>query len=408
MKVIFLLVGSAILISSCSVTTSMKTSQRKLNRQAEVNATGSKVINKPIVAEVVVSKERKTTIYKTTNKDMANSLILVSGSGNKKRKKGSLLFSASENMKNEAQNRAQFQFMSEHQCDYLVDPLYKVDVESTSESKIINITVEVSAYPANYIKFTQPDSLPKSIVGEDPLANTGSVSRSLFGSKFELPSLNKEKKISSDKVSKPRIENPSSFGFMAAFGQNTFITDPLSVSDFNSSVGEFGSSEIDPGYSVVLGLSYFKKLSNRFGLHTGLNLNANIWKTVDSFYIYDFNYQISGERTTNGTIVSIETPIGVSIRLFKSIYLQTGIVFSYHAFSRYSYKDEGIKYDFFGASEFTNEESGAFKLNSPSQTGAFTSLEYQSKSGFFVGVRRQSSSGDLEWNANYFYLGKRF
>ena len=145
MKRITLLLCSAALLSSCSVTESMKTSQRKLNRQAETNAMNTKVVNKPILADLEVGPKRELSTYKTTNKDIAGSMIMSGGSEGKK---GGFLMSASEGMKNEAKNRAQFKFMEDFKCDYLVDPIYKIETESTSGSTTIYISVEVSAYPA--------------------------------------------------------------------------------------------------------------------------------------------------------------------------------------------------------------------------------------------------------------------
>jgi len=221
-----------VVFSSCSVTTSLKTSQSKLNRQAEASANSSKLVNKPLVADLTISTERKQLVYKTTNVDMANSVIMVAGQNGKK--KSSSLFTASESMKEEALNRAQFQFMMDFKCDYLIDPIYKVETESQSGSKMISITVELSAYPAIYKSFSQPDSLPKSIVGEDKM-KTGPLSRTFFGQKIEMPSLvskgsGSQKLLTNQSQSQKTKEKPrSTSGFLLGAGNSVFYADPINL-----------------------------------------------------------------------------------------------------------------------------------------------------------------------------------
>lgn len=383
MKSILFLLGSVFLISSCSITSSLKTSQRKINRQVEVDASGSSLINKPIVADVSVSTDRKITVYKTTNQDMVNSLILVSGTDQKK-KKSDLLFSASQNMKNEAQNRAQFQFMEEHQCDYLVDPIYKVDVESTSGSKIVNITVEVSAYPANYTKFSQPDSLPKIIIGELYVPASRQLSRSLLGDKADFPSFNKNIKNIDNKNTNIKEVKKTSFEILVGYGQSTFNVDPLSLSkEFGE--GEIYRMEYDPSRCGFLGLEVKSLLSNRLSTQTGINIAARSWN--------------NGEKDLvkySGNLFSIDIPIGIGLRIFKYLNLKSGLLLSYYVNGQYSFEYLDI------------DESESFELEKPIQTGLFSSMEYQSKGGFTLGFRISSGLGDLEWNANHFYLGKRF
>jgi hypothetical protein len=134
MRKLFALMLAGSLLASCSVTSSLKTSQRKMNRQAEANANSAKVVNKPILADLEVEMKRATTTYKTTNKDIGGTMFINTGGSSSK--KGNILATASEGMKNEAKSRAQFQFMADHKCDYLVDPIYKIETESTSEASI--------------------------------------------------------------------------------------------------------------------------------------------------------------------------------------------------------------------------------------------------------------------------------
>jgi hypothetical protein len=148
--------------SSCSVTSRLKTSEKYVNRQAEASANDAKLVNKPILADLEVSLVRAKTNYSVTNKEIGNSTMVLPSQG-KSKSKGALLAGPDEFYKSEAKKRAQFQFMADHKCDYLVDPIYLIETEAESNSDIVVIKVEVVAFPAVYKKFSQPDSLPKSI-----------------------------------------------------------------------------------------------------------------------------------------------------------------------------------------------------------------------------------------------------
>ena len=148
--------------SSCTISSRFKTSEKYVNRQAEASASDARLINKPILADLEVKMERAKTNYAVTNKEIGTSSMVLSG--NSRSKSGGNVFSTPEDyFKNEAKKRAQFQFMSEHKCDYLVDPIYKIDTEAKSSSDTLWIRIEILAFPAIYKKFSQPDSLPKCV-----------------------------------------------------------------------------------------------------------------------------------------------------------------------------------------------------------------------------------------------------
>jgi hypothetical protein len=74
--------------------------------------------------------------YNTTSADMSEALSISS----KRKNRNDLLISSKEMLLREAQNRAEFAFMEEFHCDFLVDPIYKFDLEEISS--ILNISNE--------------------------------------------------------------------------------------------------------------------------------------------------------------------------------------------------------------------------------------------------------------------------
>ena len=140
-----------------------------MGRQAESNGNTVALVNKPILADLTVSMTRQSIIFTTTNLELNNSSMDIQSAGTTNMVQGGEL----NYLKGEAKKRAQFQFMKDLACDYLVDPIYTVDVQSQSNSQVVNFQVELSAFPAKYSKFSQPDSLPKSVMQISSIDNRG-------------------------------------------------------------------------------------------------------------------------------------------------------------------------------------------------------------------------------------------
>jgi hypothetical protein len=165
-KLIFISVA-ATMLASCATNTSTRSTQRKMTRQASGNASNLDVLMRPVLADVTISEKREVFVYTTTSEDMSTALYL---SGDKK--KGNDIFvSSREVMKKEAENRAQFAFLEEYKCDFLIDPIYLFQLENSSEDNTVKIKVQVSAFTAKYKSFTQPDSLPKSVIQANALVD---------------------------------------------------------------------------------------------------------------------------------------------------------------------------------------------------------------------------------------------
>jgi hypothetical protein len=167
MRKLILFTLAASMLASCATNTSTRSTQRKMTRPASGNSGNLDVLMRPVLADVTISEKREVFVYTTTSEDMSTALYL-----NGDKKKGQDIFvSSREIMKKEAENRAQFAFLEEYKCDFLIDPIYLFQLENSSEDNTVKIKVQVSAYTAKYKSFTQPDSLPKSVIQANALAD---------------------------------------------------------------------------------------------------------------------------------------------------------------------------------------------------------------------------------------------
>ena len=156
---------AAALLGSCATNTSTRSTQRKMIRPATGTSSNLDVLMRPVLADVTISEKREVFVYTTTSEDMSTALYL----GRSKKRGDDIFISSREVMKREAENRAQFAFLEEYKCDFLIDPIYLFQLENSSEDNTVKIKVQVSAYAAKYKSFTQPDSLPKSVIQANSL-----------------------------------------------------------------------------------------------------------------------------------------------------------------------------------------------------------------------------------------------
>ncbi|MFM9005814.1 MAG: hypothetical protein ACKOSR_09980 [Flavobacteriales bacterium] len=167
MRKLLFLTMTAAMLGSCATNTSTRSTQRKMTRPATGTSSNLDVLMRPVLADVTISDKREVFVYTTSSEDMSTALYLGGG-----KKKGDELFvSSREVMKKEAENRAQFAFLEEYKCDFLIDPIYLFQLENSSEDNTVKIKVQVSAYTAKYRSFSQPDSLPKSVIQANSLVD---------------------------------------------------------------------------------------------------------------------------------------------------------------------------------------------------------------------------------------------
>ena len=167
MRKLIILSMAAAMLGSCATNTSTRSTQRKMTRPATGTSSNLDVLMRPVLADVTISEKREVFVYTTTSEDMSTALYL----GGSKKRGDDIFVSSREVMKKEAENRAQFAFLEEYKCDFLIDPIYLFQLENSSEDNTVKIKVQVSAYTAKYKSFTQPDSLPKRVIQANSLVD---------------------------------------------------------------------------------------------------------------------------------------------------------------------------------------------------------------------------------------------
>lgn len=130
---IFLFVVLCLTISSCSVNREVLTRQESKTALLAPHSTGMLV--KPVIADLEITKERKTINYEADLKLPINDL----------------------------KDNATRVFLETHKCDYIVDPKF-VRTSSSDDGLAKSIEYVLTGYAAVYSKVYQVDSLPKSIV----------------------------------------------------------------------------------------------------------------------------------------------------------------------------------------------------------------------------------------------------
>ena len=343
----------ALLLNSCSVTTMFKSSEKSMGRQAESNGNTVALVNKPILADLTVSMTRQSIIFTTTNLELNNSSMDIQSAGTTSMVQGGEM----NYLKGEAKKRAQFQFMKDLACDYLVDPIYTVDVQSQSNSQVVNFQVELSAFPAKYSKFSQPDSLPKSVMQISSIDTRG------------LPLY-----ISSKKVEK--TASAKEVGGIVGFG----LSKELNPSSTDESL-----------MSWNLGLYKSFGTSKPIGFRGELKIVGFGGKGVQTFYDYDvFGNLITNNYEVKRKYTSFVVPLMLSVNL-KKINLLAGIIPAYII----SDKSVSDNPNYSGGSNSVGADSGVtfglgYKLNDK-LTASYRYEKFQvsgySNHGFSLAIR---------------------
>ena len=351
-----LFVLSIVTFSSCTVVTRLKTSEKYVNRQAEASGSDAKLINKPILADLEVSMERLKSNISVTNKEIGSSSMVLSSQG-RSQGGGRSISTVEEYYKNEAKKRAQFQFMSEHKCDYLVDPIYKIDTESKSSSDTMLIKVEILAFPAVYKKFSQPDSLPKCVTQINYADYRG------------VPLW-----IGSDE--EPKYVSPAR-GIMSTLGVTQIKNSSYSEAGLGGSLGYFSQ----------------RRLVGKLSLRTEFSIITRSNKYQDSYYDpYFNNLGIQGYDS-----MEIE-------RKNRSVGFQTPVLFSIDGSRLGIYFGPAVNLDFMSISRSRPVGSSSWESYNSSgiEDGGFSlifGLNIHASDRFSFGYRHDNGSG-YAWRSN--------
>jgi hypothetical protein len=130
-------------IQSCTPVATLSISSKDrlstLKRESDIKVSGPQVVTKPMLADLDVDMERKKTTFSTT---------IAFGVGKEEARK-------------EAEQKAEFRFLEEHQCDFVMDPYFDTDISYSDGDGFYRIAVAMTGLSVTYKKFTALDSLPK-------------------------------------------------------------------------------------------------------------------------------------------------------------------------------------------------------------------------------------------------------
>jgi opacity protein-like surface antigen len=133
-KLNVLLIAGFLLALSSSCRTQSRVIGERNQKSPEINVNTPDVLIKPMVADLDISQEKKTSTYTAD-----------------------LNLNASEIKEN-----AQAKFMDEHSCDIIINPVYK-KITSLENSNVSKIEYEVSGFPATIKKIEQNDTLSTTV-----------------------------------------------------------------------------------------------------------------------------------------------------------------------------------------------------------------------------------------------------
>jgi hypothetical protein len=133
MKKIIPILLVVFLFTSCSIHRQITKDTK--SHDPEINAASFGMVIKPIVADLKVEATKQSVTY------IADLKLPL----------------------NELKNNAMELFLTTHKCDYVVDPIFS-RVTSVENSRLSDIKITITGFPATYSKVYQVDSLPKSVV----------------------------------------------------------------------------------------------------------------------------------------------------------------------------------------------------------------------------------------------------
>jgi hypothetical protein len=122
-----------LLFTSCSIHRQITKDTK--SHDPEINAASFGMVIKPIVADLKVEATKQSVTY------IADLKLPL----------------------NELKNNAMELFLTTHKCDYVVDPIFS-RVTTVENSRLSDIKITITGFPATYSKIYQVDSLPKSVV----------------------------------------------------------------------------------------------------------------------------------------------------------------------------------------------------------------------------------------------------
>jgi hypothetical protein len=221
----------------------------------------------------------------------------------------------------------------------------------------------VSAYPANYKKFTQPDSLPKSVFQADQVDGR-EIALSTYSSSFD------------------KTEKKKSSGLIFGVGLSKLATfDGEKTEDGKSSIGFFG------GYYLSL------PLSSKLSFRTEYLLAYKTAKFESEETLFGVTYKNKDDYSN----VSFQLPLMLQISPSNSFSIYAGPALNYIAAWNYKYESTTTYLGGTDTETGDGDISDFYDFN-PLQGSLVLGFNYQSKGKVGLGIRHDSGLGADNWN----------
>lgn len=335
-KTNILILSIALLSQSCAtISTTFKHTFSTLRRPSDIVVSAPQVVTKPILANLDIDMEKKKTSFNTT--------IPISESREFARK--------------EAEQKAEFRFLEEHQCDFVLDPYLETEISYVEGDEYYRVSVKVTGLPVSYKKFTELDSLPRIFVDMSKLP----------GRNIPLiASLSSKRTSSSDHTE---------FGVMGGMNFSWFSGDET----LNSYLGAANTFSMNSKIGGSLGFYGLFRSSSAIGLRTECQLFFRNYDLKRSYSLNNGGNPLTRLDQFEYRSTGVDLPVLLDISLSDQLSIHAGPSLSIIV-------DESIKK--LPNDSFTQDilsESNSLKLNPAINIGMNYNLDR-----YYIGARYYS------------------
>jgi hypothetical protein len=289
-----LLIAGFLLALSSSCRTQSRVIGERNQKSPEINVNTPDVLIKPMVADLDISQEKKTSTYTAD-----------------------LNLNASEIKEN-----AQAKFMDEHSCDIIINPVYK-KITSMENSNVSKIEYEVSGFPATIKKIEQNETLSTAVYNYNQM--NFDVKRDEFTYKDVYDVKGSELFLSLGSGSYSGIE----IGYFPSISDGIWYYG--SVESYT--IEEFNTLDIEVNFDPDINISSKNQYYSMNSFSLGAGYRADLNKRMSSNIFGGLNYSMlilentlelpnspTGTYRLNGVnTLGLRAGIGVDYALFRNI-----------------------------------------------------------------------------------------
>lgn len=295
---ILLGIGVAAILASCASTTQITHTDSNEMRFYE-----SGVVTRPLLADVEVGQNRERVTYDVPYYMTA---------------------------KKEGRENALLKFKKEHNCDYVIDPVYEITYKTGKKDEV---TIVLNGYPARYSNIRQVDTLPQSInqynvllkthedkefvnfiEEKEPTMGVELTALAYIGGQFDKKLANSENRF---------YVAAESYGIMGGTGQlsTEFFDADVSMADFSGNVDSYLT--LSGGLMREIPLARFLKVRAQAGLNIGSGVvNIGGWNLNTTGGYWENSGASFDKRFFN---VGLRGGAGIDLKLYKSFSFVTKI-----------------------------------------------------------------------------------